>query len=215
MNKTFIAAIAMATAAGFVFAAIETPAAGYAESDASGTQWVCNPFNSFTGNATTLGDIDGSQLDSTETISVFSNTGKKLFEAVYDTDGWYVGGECSNSYPLARGESIQFTSTGHSLVMAGTIGNAPSPVTLTEGYNFVGNAFAVDKSLSDFQAPGFDSNKDYVQLDGVKYVYKNSKWYLRDTSTEANVSVPAGKGLLLFCQKRVRGSLNASFGPKN
>lgn len=227
MNKTFTAAIAITAVAGLASAEIATDPAGYV--DVAGTesgQFVANPFGSFTGNPTTLGDIDGSNLNSGSTITIISDKGKKLFDAAYRTDvvdvGWWVirdggsYGDFTNSHPIARGEAIMFNGNNDVITMAGTLNNNGASVNLVKGHNFVGNVVAVNKPLSQFAVTGWTLNKDYLYVNDVKYTYLakakaglSAGWYLysdiKEGKTNAtpqnSVIVPPGVGMHIYCYK--------------
>ena len=217
MNKTFTAAIAITAVAGLASAAIETAPAGYVDKVAGGEQiLVCNPFLSFdtTASSMTLGDIDGSQMGEGGYIATITSAGKVTKYYWYnnawntETDGT---GTPSNDVELSRGDAIQFSAAGSApLVLAGPIATNVAEIAkgAQVGYTIVGNAAPVAKPLSAFSITGnYDYNKDYVNLNGTKYIYKNGNWLVRDTGANANnVSVAEGAGLFLFCQKRVRGT---------
>lgn len=214
MNKTFTAAIAITAVAGLASAAIETAPAGYVDKDANGSQiLVCNPFLSFdtTASSTTLGDIDGSGIGSAGYIAKIANDGK-ITKYWWHNDAWYTaqeGGTESNDVALNRGDAIQFSGAANALlVLAGPLAeDAVDAKTASVGYTIVGNAAPVAKPLSAFSISGnYDYNKDYVNLKGTKYIYKNGHWLVRDTGANADdVSVAEGDGLFLYCQKRPRG----------
>lgn len=229
MKKTLTAAIAIAATAGLSMAAIETAPAGYAESaDTTAAQYVCNPFNSFSGNAPTLGDLDGSALNYGEDkIIIIGADGRKLFTAKYlfsgtENAGWYedlgegYGSVSSNSFPLARGTAVQFTGgSSAKLFMAGPLNSADAEPPLRSGYSFVGNASAVTNNLNAVVLGGnYKFQNDYIILDNVKYVYLptargsyEAGWYLRDyllfkkdgaSSELQNPALAPGKGFIVY-----------------
>lgn len=222
MNKTFTAAIAIAATAGLAMAAIETPPAGYEEKSANNTQiLVCNPFLSFDTSASpTLGDIDGSNIANGDYIAIIDASGH-----ITGKYSWYDGswntkddgtGESGNSVALNRGDAIQFSGTpGSPLLLTGIIADGAASITnsASVGYTIVGNAAPVTKPLSAFSITGnYDYNKDYVNHNGAKLIYKNSGWYYKDGGdSAASRQVAAGDGLFLYCAggRRQGGSLNA------
>lgn len=219
MNKTFTAAIAIAATAGLAMAAVETPAAGYEEKDAGTSQiLVCNPFLSFDTSASpTLGDIDGSNIANGDYIAKIDASGH-VTRYYWHEGSWYTeaagAGTKSDSVALARGDAIQFSGTASNpLLLSGIIDDAElAAKAANTGYTVVGNAAPVSKTLGDFSVGGnYNYNTDYVNLNGTKYIYKNGNWLVKDTGANANtVSVAAGDGLFLYCQKRSRGSLTAT-----
>ena len=215
MNKTFTAAIAITAVAGLASAAIETAPAGYVDKAGVTTgTLVCNPFLSFETSASpTLGDIDGSNLANGDYIAVIS-AGGQMTKYYWHDDAWYTdknAGTTANGIALNRGDAIQFVGSdaSHPLVFAGPLAEDPVDAkTASVGYTIVGNAAPVAKPLSAFSISGnYDYNKDYVNLKGTKYIYKNGHWLVRDTGANADdVSVAEGDGLFLYCQRRTRGS---------
>ena len=222
MNKTFTAAIAIAATAGLTMAAVETKPAGYEEKSANDTQiLVCNPFLSFDGSATKLGDIDGSSIANGDYIAIIDASGH-ITEKYYWYDGsWNTKndgtGESGNSVALNRGDGIQFSNanTSHPLLLSGIIDDNAASIqkSASVGYTIVGNAAPVAKPLSAFSIIGnYDYNKDYVNHNGAKLIYKNSAWYFKDDGTSAATrQVAAGDGLFLYCAagRRSGGALNA------
>ena len=167
MKKTLTAAFAIAGLAGMAMATSETPAAGYTDiTGTSSAQYVCNPFNSFTGSATTLGDIDGSALASTDYIKVIDNAGNLVFRAswktVNDVAGWYDTADAlRNGYALARGNAIQFYGpSAKKLVIAGYIGEAKTFTLAANVQNWIGNTSPIAKTVGDIIPSSFNTRKD-------------------------------------------------------
>jgi hypothetical protein len=204
MNKSFTAAIAIAATAGLAFAAIETDPAGYIERNTQGA-WVCNPFSSFTnGVATTLADVDGSNLGNGDSIAIVSPDGT-MTEYVWSNGGWATTNNVSANPSLPRGDAIVLKAVGSnkSLVISGPLTNADvGEKSVTEiGYKLVGNASAGTKHLSDFGVGGnYNPNYDYVQLNGTKYIYNNG-WKVRATGVapSPDPEVASGEALFLYC----------------
>jgi hypothetical protein len=220
MNKTFTAAIAITAVVGLASAAIETAPAGYVDKEGVTTgTLVCNPFESFDTASPTLGDIDGSNLANGDYIAVIS-AGGQITKYFWQNNVWKdKDGADASSTALARGDAIQFVGTpsneltSYPLVFSGPLAtNAVPEKTANVGYTVVGNAAPVAKPLSAFSITGnYDYNRDYVNLNGTKYIYKNNHWFVRDTGANAdNVSVAEGDGLFLYCQKRKRGDALAA-----
>lgn len=214
MKKTLTAALALTAFSSIAFAdkaTIDTDPAGCLAitNAASTSSFIINPFDAFEGGLT-LGDIDGTEA-ANGLIKVFNSNGKKLFEAHWYTyqekTGWWTWEGSNpvtftNSHPLARGDSIQYTSasTEQVLYVAGTINDAGAPINLIKNHNFVGNVAPVDKTLGQFTLSG--DNYDpfsscYVYVNGNKLVYLDSTtagwvgllagWYLK---SEINGSHP-------------------------
>ena len=230
MNKTFNMALAVAAAAGMVCAEIETAPAGYV--DVAGGSFVSNPFDSFSGAANTLADIDGSAVGlDAGYIRVISAKGKKLFDARYLTAenaasegksegaGWYVYansayGAFTNAHPLARGTSVQFNGSEQTITMAGTLSTENVQVTLVNGHNFVGNVSPVAKPLTSVSISNFDPDGgDYAYVNGVKYAYYEDNWYnwndfIAGTASpiaDNAVTIAAGQGIRIYCRNRFTG----------
>lgn len=228
MNKTFTAAIAITAVAGLTSAEIATAPAGYIPvSGSSAEKLVCNPFESFSEGATTLGDIDGAELGENDTICIISTSGKKSLTLTWETkdeshpeDGWYVEGATvsSNDYPLARGTSILFKSPANKdIVFAGPLAVSQDVETpLAAGaYVPVGNISIdpVGKTLGDFEFNGCDYAKDYIVHNGTKYVYYGGHWYAKAdflssgtaaTKMDSTAIVPCG-GIAVVCGAAKRG----------
>jgi hypothetical protein len=228
MNKTFTAAIAITAVAGLASADIATDPAGYIPVSGSSSEiLVCNPFNSFSEGATTLRDIDGSELGENDTICIISTSGKKSLtltwqnkDETYPEDGWYVEGATvsSNDYPLARGTSILFKSPANKdIVFAGPLAvsqDVEKPLTAGT-YAPVGN-ISIDpdgKTLGDFEFIGCDYAKDYIVNSGTKYVYYGGHWYSKAdflsqgtaaTKQDSTPIDPCG-GIAVVCGTAKRG----------
>ena len=212
MKKTLTAALALTAFAGFAYAAsIGTPAAGYIEK--STQELVCNPFVPFDNpvSVPTLGDIDGSSLGNGDWIGLVAPDGK-MTKFYWHDNGWYdaqSNGNSANDVVLVRGDAIQFHRASGTLAFSGIITNCEvvAKTANNGGYTVFGNASPVDKDLYDFSISGadYDPARDYVSCNGGMYVFQNNKWYEKDSGDEVSrgdVTVPAGKGLFLCCQKR-------------
>ena len=235
MKKTLTAALALSTFAGLALAtsSIDTDPAGCLAitNAASTSSFIINPFDAFEGGLT-LGDIDGSEGDTTDGfICVYNSNGKKLFFAKWRTvdtvTGWWTMADSNpsvftNSHPLARGDSVQFTS-GESekvLYVAGTISDNSDPVYLNKNHNFVGNIAPVDKDLGLFSLSGakYDPfSSCYVYVNGNKLVYLDSTtagwvglsggWYLKseingphpENATKQDTTIKRGMGFRVYC----------------
>ena len=228
MKKTLTMSLALVGIAGLALAEIATPEAGYIEKTGSATALlVSNPFGSFSGNAPTLGDLDGSGLGSADFVKIISEKGKTLFTAYYRPDatppGWYDTNDgCSNAFPLARGKSIQFYSphgTG-TLVMAGTFDQNGAEFGLLAGHNFIGNARPTKIYLRDVRVSSFAPlGGDYAMVNNTKVVYLNASlaskinksagWYLYSdingsdpaNATDIDYFIPAGEGFRVYVKK--------------
>ena len=232
MKKTFTATLALSALASLALAtSIDTPAAGYIEmTGSSSAQLVSNPFWSFTNDVMTLGDIDGSLLDSGDAIKVINSNGKVLFAAGWYDGAWYDFSDnnhvaSSNSFPLARGTSIQFVSdNGKSLVFSGVLTNVDATVTYTaKGNVFAGNVSPVAKTLASLSFSNFRPDYDFVDVGGEKYVYvpKKGKWYKRSDYQNAtsysgltdysSTSIAAGQGVRIYCGRASANDLTATF----
>lgn len=218
MKKTLTAAVALSAIAGLAMAAIETAPAGYAETTGSSTAiLVCNPFLTFEGTTgTTLGDIDGSNLDTADYIQVVGADGKSLKKAKWHDGHWYDFTEntLADSYALSRGISVRFVSTENKAILfSGVIGTANVPVPYSvKGNVFVGNPSAVAKTLGDFTFSTFKPDYDFVEINGVKYVLVSKKGVTKWVTQEAyraggslasmadcgSLSIPSGAGVRFY-----------------
>ena len=226
MKKTLTAALALTAIAGIAFAdkaTVDSQFAGCLSfTGTASEQLVCSPFEAFEGGHTPkLGDFSG---ESDATICVIAPSGKRLFTVVWvdsgTKHGWYADSSAtvsSNDYPLVRGTSILFSRSGSKLTFSGTLAASEDvEKQLSAGtYAPVGNVSvsSTAKKLKDFKLEGCDPTRDYVIISGQKYVYANSKWYLRsdflsngtlDDKGET-VSIPAGGGVAVVCGTAGRG----------
>lgn len=224
MKKTLTAAFAVAGLAGMAMATIETPAAGYADmTGASTAQYVCNPFNSFTNAAPTLGDIDGSALaSSTDYIKVISTAGSTVLTAkwrtVGDVTGWFDDRDvCQSGYALTRGNAIQFYgASGAKLVIAGLLGEAKTFTLTANVQNWIGNTSPIAKTVGDVVPSSFNGRKDraffvdpstgtltqaayYNQTAATKAGLAAPGWYtVSGTTAIGSWALPAGQGFLMM-----------------
>lgn len=228
MNKMFTTAMAIAAVAGLASADIETSPAGFVESATGSGTLFCNSLTNFAGSAMTLGDFTAIDFGSADSISVIGESGKKLFSAKYSTSGgyWYnssvvnpSAGDSSNSFPIARGESIQIQSATGKLFVSGPMLNANATRTASDGYLLIGNVAPVAKELKDFVVgTGFNAGYgDYISFNNVKYVFYKDHWFTKanfdagnmsDKDYEDETTVPAGAGLFLFSKKIKRRVIN-------
>ena len=214
MKKTLTAALALSTFAGLALATstIDTAPAGCIEKNTE--DLVCNPFVPFTNPTATptLGDLDGSMLDSSDCICLVSPKGA-MTRLYWHDNAWYdasVGGTCLSSETLARGDAIQFHRVSGKLLISGLLTNVvvDAKAANNGGYTLFGNASPVATNLAAFAVSGgsYDPAKDYVVLNETKYIYADGHWYTREgNALSDSVPVAAGQGLFLFCKKRSRG----------
>lgn len=228
MNKMLTTAMAIAAVAGLASADIETSPAGFVESATGSGTLFCNSLTNFAGSAMTLGDFTALDFGSSDTIRIIGASGKVLFSAKYADGNWYDSTEAnpteavsSNSFPIARGESIQIQSASGKLFVSGPMLNANATRTASDGYLLIGNVAPVAKKLKDFVVgTGFNASYgDYISFNNVKYVVYGGHWLTKANFDAGNTSsgyyadetaVPAGAGLFLFSKKIKRRVINTA-----